>query len=546
MVMPTAPSQHELHVQQEAYHRRWLILAVLCFSLLVIVLDNSILNVAIPTIVRDLDASTSQIQWIVDSYTLVFAGLLLVAGALGDRFGRRGALQFGLIVFGLGSLAAWFVNSASTLIGVRAFMGIGGAFIMPATLSIITNVFPAHERGKAIGIWAGASGVGGSLGPLLGGLLLAHFSWQSVFLVNVPIVAIGVIAGLSIIPTSKDPSASKLDPLGAMLSIAGLAVLLWGLIEAPGKGWTDPAVLGAIGAGLALIGVFIAWELHTEHPMLDMRFFKNPRFSAASGSITFVFFAMFGSMFLIGQYLQFVLGYTPLQTGVRFVPFSLVMLLIAPNSARIVARLGTKITVAAGLTVVTIGLFLLATMTVDTPYLWIMLRMMCLAGGMALVMAPATESVMSALPLAKAGVGSAVNDTTRQVGGALGVAVIGSLLASGYTSSLRPWITGTRIPAPLQGLALDGVGTAGIVAEQLAKGPAFAQRLAAELVTKSHLAYVHGMRTGFIVAGAVSAVGILVALLFLPAHATPDAEARVVADLEDEYAEMGIDPKLAD
>ena len=389
----SAPSQHELHIQQEAYHRRWLILAVLCFSLLVIVLDNSILNVAIPTIVRDLDASTSQIQWIVDAYTLVFAGLLLVAGSLGDRYGRRGALQFGLIVFGVGSLSASFVHSATTLIAVRAFMGIGGAFIMPATLSIITNVFPAHERGKAIGIWAGASGIGGSLGPLLGGTLLAHFSWQSVFLVNVPIVIIGVIAGLSIIPTSKDPAAPRLDPLGALLSIAGLTALLWGLIEAPGKGWTDSQVLGAIGVGLGLIGAFIAWELHTDHPMLDMRFFKNPRFSAASGSITFVFFAMFGSMFLIGQYLQFVLGYTPLQTGVRFMPFSLVMLLIAPNSARIVAKFGTKVTVAAGLTVVTIGLFLLSTMTVDTPYLWIMLRMMCLAGGMALVMAPATEKI---------------------------------------------------------------------------------------------------------------------------------------------------------
>ena len=544
MVMPTAPSAHELHVQEESYHRRWLILAVLCLSLLVIVLDNSILNVAIPTIVRNLDASTSQVQWIVDAYTLVFAGLLLVAGSLGDRYGRRGALQFGLIAFGLGSLSASFVHSANQLIAVRAFMGIGGAFIMPATLSIITNVFPAHERGKAIGIWAGASGVGGSLGPLLGGTLLAHFSWQSVFLVNVPVVIVGVIAGISIIPTSKDPNAPRLDPLGAILSIAGLAVLLWGLIEAPGHGWTDTTVLTAIFGGLALIGLFIAWELHTEHPMLDMRFFKNPRFSAASGSITFVFFAMFGSMFLIGQYLQFVLGYTPMQTGVRFMPFSIVMLLIAPNSARIVGKFGTKITVAAGLTVVTIGLFLLSTMTVTTPYLGIMLRMMFLAAGMALVMAPATESVMSSLPLAKAGVGSAVNDTTRQVGGALGVAVIGSLLASGYTSSLKPWVSTTPLPAQLKALVLDGVGTAGVVAEKIAANGGTA--LANELIRRSHLAYVEGMQTGFLVAGAVSILGIIVAAVFLPARATPDAEARVVAELEEEYSELGIDPKLAD
>jgi Na+/melibiose symporter-like transporter len=278
--------------------------------------------------------------------------------------------------------------------------------------------------------------------------------------------------------------------------------------------------------------------------MLDMRFFKNPRFSAASGSITFVFFAMFGTMFLIGQYLQFVLGYTPLQTGVRFIPFSLVMLVIAPNSARIVAKFGTKVTVAAGLTVVTIGLFLLSTMTVDTPYLWIMLRMMCLAGGMALVMAPATESVMSALPLAKAGVGSAVNDTTRQVGGALGVAVIGSLLASGYTSSLKPWVSTTPLPAQLKSLVLDGVGTAGVVAEKIAANGGTA--LANELIRRSHLAYVEGMQTGFLVAGAVSILGILTAIAFLPSHATPVEEARVTAELETEYAEMGIDPKLAD
>jgi Na+/melibiose symporter-like transporter len=282
--------------------------------------------------------------------------------------------------------------------------------------------------------------------------------------------------------------------------------------------------------------------------MLDMRFFKNPRFSAASGSITFVFFAMFGSMFLIGQYLQFVLGYTPLQTGVRFMPFSVVMLLIAPNSARIVAKFGTKVTVAAGLTVVTIGLFLLSGMGIDTPYIGIMLRMMCLAAGMALVMAPATESVMSSLPLAKAGVGSAVNDTTRQVGGALGVAVIGSLLASGYTASIKPWISNVPgIEPGLKNLVLDGVGTASIAAQRIIEGGrAGAVPFANEIIRRSHIAYVEGMQTGFLVAGAVSIIGIIIAAVFLPAR-PPEAEAhRVVEELEAEYAEMGIDPKLAD
>src|SRR5438552_13959605 len=245
------------HAQERGYERRWWILVVLCFSLLVIVLDNTILNVAIPTIVRDLDSANSQLQWMVDAYTLVFAGLLLTAGSLGDRFGRRGALQVGLVVFGLGSLASAFASSSGQLIATLAFMGIGGAFIMPATLSIITNVFPARERGKAIGVWAGTAGLAGVLGPLVGGFLLQHFYWGSVFLVNIPVVILGLIAGVFLIPTSKDPSAPRLDPLGAVLSIAGLSSLLYGIIEAPQDGWTDPLILGCFVLGVAVIGAFL-------------------------------------------------------------------------------------------------------------------------------------------------------------------------------------------------------------------------------------------------------------------------------------------------
>src|SRR5947208_185625 len=309
-------------VQERAYDRRWLILVVLCFSLLVIVLDNTILNVAIPTIVRDLDATNSQLQWIIDAYTLVFAGLLLTAGSLGDRFGRRGALQVGLTLFGIGSRASALAGSASVLIVTRAFMGIGGAFIMPATLSIITSLFPAQERGRAIGVWAGTAGLAGVLGPLVGGFLLQHFYWGSVFLVNIPIVILGLIAGVFLIPTSKDPSAPRLDPLGAVLSIAGLSSLLYGIIEAPQDGWGAPKILVAFVVGAALLVGFVAWERRTDHPMLDVRFFKNPRFTAASSGIAFVFFAMFGAIFVITQYFQFVLGYSPLQTGVRYLPWA--------------------------------------------------------------------------------------------------------------------------------------------------------------------------------------------------------------------------------
>ncbi|HVD70959.1 MAG TPA: MFS transporter, partial [Actinomycetota bacterium] len=281
----------------EGYERRWWILGVLCLSLLVIGLDNTILNVALPTLVRDLGASTSQLQWIVDAYTLVFAGLLLTAGSLSDRYGRRTALASGLVIFGVGSLASAFAGSASTLIFTRALMGVGGAFIMPSTLSILTNVFPAEERGRAIGIWAGVSGLGIGIGPVVGGWLLIHFWWGSVFLVNVPVVIFALIAGRLIIPNSKDPSAPRLDPVGASLSIVGLVSLVFGIIEAPSHGWTDPLIVTAFGIALITLTAFIAWERRSDHPMLNLEFFKNPRFTAANISVTLVFFALFGSLF---------------------------------------------------------------------------------------------------------------------------------------------------------------------------------------------------------------------------------------------------------
>ena len=433
--------------EDRAYERRWLILAVLCFSLLIIVLDNSILNVAIPTIVRELHATNSQLQWIVDSYTLVFAGLLLTAGALGDRFGRRGALQTGFAIFGLGSILSASAGSANQLIATRALMGVGGALIMPATLSIITNVFPAGERGRAIGVWAGVAGLGAALGPLTGGFLVEHFYWGSVFLVNIPIVIFGLIAGVLIIPTSKDPSAPRLDPIGAVLSIVGLTALLYAIIEAPSDGWGATNIMIGFIVGIVLLGSFVLWELHTDHPMLDVRFFENPRFTAASGSITLTFFAMFGAIFLLTQYQQFVLGYSPLQTGVRMLPFAAAMMITAPTSARLAERVGTKVLVTTGMVIITLVLLSMTTLQVDTPYLTLGIRLFLFGLGMGLVMAPATDSVMGSLPLAKAGVGSAVNDTTRQVGGAMGVTIVGSVLASTYGNKIGDFFAGTPAPA---------------------------------------------------------------------------------------------------
>ncbi|MBI2708625.1 MAG: MFS transporter [Actinobacteria bacterium] len=509
-------------VQERAFERRWAILAVLCFSLLVIVLDNSILNVAIPTLVDKLSASNSQVQWMVDSYTLVFAGLLLTAGSLGDRFGRRGALQVGFAVFGLGSAISAVATSAGQLIATRAVMGIGGAFIMPATLSIITNLFPPHERGRAIGAWAGVAGLGGALGPIAGGFLLEHFYWGSIFLVNLPVVVLGVIAGFFLIPTSKDATHSKLDPLGAVLSIGGLGALLYGIIQGPDAGWRDPTTVVALAAGAVLLAGFLAWERTTRHPMLDVSFFRNPRFSAASAAITLTFFAMFGSVFLLTQYLQFVLGYSPLTTGVRLLPFAGSIMIVAPASARVAERIGTKLTVTLGLVLVTAGLLSLTALRVDTTYAGLVWRLVLMSTGLGLTMAPATDSVMGSLPLAKAGVGSAVNDTTRQVGGALGVAVVGSILSSTYGSKVAGFFAGTQAPDGAREAARRSLGGALQVADRLrnARFPG-AARLAGELARTAEQSFVDAMHRSVLGASVATAIGIVVALRFLPATAPP-------------------------
>ncbi len=515
--------------QELVYRRRWWILLVLCMSLLVITLDNTILNVALPTLVRDLGASSSQLQWIVDSYTLVFAGLLLTAGSLGDRFGRKGALQIGLTVFALGSAFSALAQTPEQLIATRALMGIGGAFIMPATLSILTNVFPAEERGRAIGVWAGVSGLGVALGPLLGGFLVEHFGWEWIFTVNLPIAAVALIAGAFLLPKSKDPAAPKLDIPGAVLSIAGLGSLVYALIEAPAEGWTDTKILGALGAGLVLMVLFAFRELHTDEPMLDVTFFKNPRFTAASSAITLVFFAMFGYSFLLTQYFQFVLGYSAAETGIRMLPLALTMMVTAPLSSRVVERVGTKLVVFTGLALVAASLALQIGLTADSPYGQVVWRMMLLALGMGLTMAPATESIMGSLPLAKAGVGSAMNDTTRQVGGALGVAIIGSVLSSVYGSKISDSFSG-KLPDQALEAAKSGVGGALEVANR-------AGAAGAQIADVAKSAFVDAMHGGAIVAAIAAGVGAIVVLIWLPAHARRGDEVLQEAEYEAEIEE---------
>ncbi len=502
------------------YQRRWWALLVLCLSLVVIGMDNTILNVALPTLARDLSATASELQWMVDSYVLVFAGLLLTMGALGDRFGRKLALNIGLLVFVAGSVASAFAATAEVLIFSRAAMGIGGALIMPSTLSIITNVFPARERARAIGVWAGVAGFGIVLGPVIGGWLLEHFWWGSVFLVNVPVVAVAILTGWGLVPESRDPKATPLDPVGALLSIAALVTLVYGIIEAPENGWTDVLTLGAFAAAAVLSIVFIWWERRVEHPMLRMEFFRNPRFSAASAAITLVFFALFGSIFLLTQHLQFVLGYSPLEAGFRVLPVA-VLIVAAPLSARLVESVGTKLIVSVGLLTVAAGLTLLSTVEVASGYGLVAASIAVIGAGMGFTMAPATESIMGSLPLAKAGVGSAMNDTTRMVGGALGVAVLGSVLASSYGSAVAPALRGA--PPQIAEAAGDSIGAATTIGARLGE-------MGRPLLEAARAAYIEGMGDAVLVGAAVAAAGAVLVLLFLPARAARRHEAEAAGE----------------
>jgi MFS transporter, DHA2 family, multidrug resistance protein len=482
-------------VDASAYERRWKILAVLCTSLMVVIVGNTALNVALPTLARELDASISAQQWMVDAYGLVFAGLLLTAGTLGDRFGRKGALQAGLSVFLAGSLFAAFSHTAWAVITGRAVMGVGAAFIMPATLSILTNVFPASERGKAIAIWAGISGAGGAVGPVASGFLLEHFAWGSVFFVNVPIILIALGAGYLLLPKSRDPHPEALDPIGALLSIAGLGSLVYAIIEAPGRGWLSARSLLGFGISITLIGAFLWWELRTANPMLNLRYFLDPRFGVASGVITLIFFAMFGFFFLMTQYFQLVLGYGTLEAGLKQLPFAAVMMAVAPNSPRLTARIGTNRAVSIGLVGISLSMALFAFFGAHTSYLAVLPVVMIMAAGMALCIPSMTGSIMSAVPLGKAGVGSAMNDTTRELGGALGVAVLGSLVASRYHTRLSSALR--LLPSTAHGQANESLAGALHAASDL--GGSAGNQAAA----MARNAFVSGMHLAAIVASAV-------------------------------------------
>jgi EmrB/QacA subfamily drug resistance transporter len=495
----------------QPYARRWQALIMLAASLLVVSIGNTILNLALPSIRDDLDASSSELQWIVDGYMLVFAGLLLVAGSLGDRLGRRRTLFAGLATFGLGSVLAALAGGTTELIASRALMGVGAAAIMPVTLSVVTNIFPDHERPKAIAVWSAAAGLGVAVGPITGGWLIEHVDWRGIFLVNVPAVAVCLIGAAVFVPESRDPRPARLDLVGAGLSVAGLSALVWGLIEAPERGWSDPLIVGAFAAGAAILAAFVAWERRVDEPMLQVGIFRNRRFSAASASIAFVYFALMGVLYLLTTYLQSVLGYSAFDAGLRMLAPAAGMIAASRPSVGLTRWLGAKVVVAAGLSIVAGSLVMLAGFDVATGDGEIALALGLMGFGIGLGMTPATEAIMGSLPPAKAGIGSAMNDVVREVAGTLGVAVLGSILSSAYAAGMDGAVAG--LPPDAAAAASDSVGAAQEVAAGVGGGAG------TDLVAASHQAFVDAMSTSVWIAAGIAVVGALIAAALLPSRA---------------------------
>jgi EmrB/QacA subfamily drug resistance transporter len=500
---------------------RLAILVALSLAAFIISLDVTIVNVALPTLVRRLGASTTELQWVVDAYSLVFAAFVLAAGSLSDRQGRKGTLLVGLGVFASGSLAGALVGTSAELIAARAVMGLGAALMFPSTLSLLVNVFTERgERAKAIGLWGATTGVGIAMGPIVGGWLLEHFWWGSIFvfmaLVAIAISALVVIA----VPTSRDPRTPPIDWRGLGLSTGAMAVLILGVIEAPQWGWESVTTMATIGVGFALLGLFVAFERRTDHPMLDVALFRNPRFTAASGSVAISFFALQGFIFLITQYFQFIKTFSPLGTGVRLLPVASSVAVASVVGTKLAVRVGNKIIVAVGLVSFAVGLLWTSTASVSTSYTIIVAQMLLLGTGMGLTSAPATEAIMGAVPQSKAGVGSAVNDATRLFGGTLGVAVIGSVAASFYASRLASSIP-AHLPTQAISAAKSSVGGAVISSHVLAS--AGLGHAAHALADAANGAFLHSLAAGSVLAAGVALAGALMAALLLPARPAPRA-----------------------
>jgi EmrB/QacA subfamily drug resistance transporter len=520
---------------QTIQRRRWVILSVLVVGLLAIVIDNTVLNVALKTIADPaggLGASQSQLEWAINSYTLVFAGLLFTFGIIGDRIGRRRMLMIGLALFGLGSLFSAYSHSPDQLIAARALMGLGGAAVMPQTLSIISNVFEPHERARAIGIWASAVGIGVAIGPVLGGVLLAHFWWGSVFLINVPVTVIGAAAVLALVPESRNPAPGKIDFLGVLASIVGLVLLVYGIVQGGDTGsWLRAGVLIPVIGGLAVLGLFGWYETRISHPSLDVRLFRDRRLSASVLLIALLFFSMGGVYFFTSFYLQNVRGYTPLDAGLLAVPFAVGQFVISPRSAALVSRFGTRAVAGGGLLLNAVAISGYAILGLSTP-IWVFVVLYAIQGaGIGAAVPTATSSVMEVLPRERAGAGSALTNTARQVAVALGVAVLGSILAESYRSTLSPTLA--TLPAAARNAAGQSISATQAVAQQLGTA-------GHALLAPANSAFVNAMHITTLSAAVLAVVGGVAVMRWLPGRSRPNIEELVateVAAAERELAE---------
>ncbi|WP_117213573.1 MFS transporter [Allorhizocola rhizosphaerae] len=490
--------------------RRWAILSVMVVSLLVVVLDNTVLNVAMKTLadpVHGLGATQSQLEWAINSYTLVFAGLLFSFGVLGDRWGRKRMLVTGLVLFAIASLLSAYSQDPGQLIAARAFMGLGGAAIMPVTLSIISNVFDPRERGKAIGIWTASVGLAVAIGPLLGGFLLEHFWWGSVFLINVPIIAAGLVAVFFLVPESRDPNPGRVDYPGVVLSVVGLVSLTYGIVEGGEHGFGQPSVWAFILGGLAILAVFLWWEARTTHPSLDVKLFKNPAFSASIASIALMFFAAMGSFFFVSFYQQLVRGYSPMESGAMLVPFAVAQMVFAPLSMTMVKRFGVRMVSAVGIFVSSAAYGSIVFWDAETSVLTIVLTFLVMGAGIANVMPPAMNTIMASLPREKAGVGSAVSNTVRQVAAALGIAVLGSVVMAVYRDQMES--AAGALPEQVRGAATESVAGAYGVADRLGAA-------GAPLVNAANDAFIQAMHWAAVGSFIVGMIGVLVVSVWLP------------------------------
>jgi EmrB/QacA subfamily drug resistance transporter len=497
-------------------HQR-LALAIVCLAALIINVDNTILNVALPTLVRDLHATSSQLQWIVDSYAMVFAGLLLVGGTLADRFGRKRFFLIGLSVFALGSIGAALSSSVTTLIAFRALMGAGAALTIPTSLAIINDIFrDPGQRARAIGVWGGTIGLGIAIGPIAGGLLLSRFWWGSIFLVNVPIACIGFLGAALVVPDSKNPRVQRPDPVGATLSIAGLALLLWAIIEGPTRGWTSGTVVGAGLASVVVLGSFVIWESRSTHPMLKLEFFRQRRFSVALGAECLAVFGLMGALFLSTQFLQFDLGFSPLDAGIRILPIAITVVVGATASPMAARQVGIKVTVAAGLVSIAAGLWQVsASSRFDTSYADVVLGLLLIGLGAGLMLPTATNSVIGSVPQGDSGMGSASNTVALQVGGALGVAVIGSVMLTRYQSHMAAALLGRHVPSSVAQTIFGSLGAALGVAARVGGSTGI------ELARAARTAFMSGNEVALAVGAIVALVAAVLVLVALPSQAPP-------------------------